>query len=136
MRRIRVVAAVVRASDRILVTRRPDRAGRPGQWEFPGGKVEPGEAEPEALRREIREELGCGVEVGPLLLRHAHAYPGLEVDLAFYECRFPDGEEPRCLGVAALEWAVAGTLASYDFLEADRAVLADIERGAAGRTAG
>jgi 8-oxo-dGTP diphosphatase len=132
MRRARVVAAVVRRDGRILVTRRPARGSRAGQWEFPGGKVEPGESEPAALEREIREELGCGVEVGPLVLRHRHAYPDLEVELAFYECRLEAGAEPRCLGVAALEWAPAGTLSGYDFLEADRAVLDAIERGSPG----
>jgi 8-oxo-dGTP diphosphatase len=126
--RIRVVAAVVRRGDTILLTRRPDRPGRPGQWEFPGGKVEPGEAEPDALRRELREELGCEAEVGALLLRHFHRYPDLEVDLAFYACALPPGAEPEPLAVAEIAWARAGTLASYDFLEADRAVLDSIER--------
>jgi 8-oxo-dGTP diphosphatase len=132
VKRIRVVAAVVRRGQAVLVTRRPDRPGAPGQWEFPGGKVEAGEAEPEALRREIQEELGCALEVGPLLLRHEHRYPALEVELAFYAARFPSGAEPRALGVAELAWAAPGTLEERDFLEADRAVLADIERASAG----
>ena len=123
MKRIRVVAAVVRRGEAVLVTRRRDEPGAPGQWEFPGGKVEAGEAEPDALVREIREELGCAVEVGPLLLRHEHRYPALEVELAFYAARFPPGAEPQALGVAALSWAAPGTLDGYDFLEADRAVL-------------
>jgi 8-oxo-dGTP diphosphatase len=126
--RLHVVAAVIRRGDAILVTRRPDRPGRPGQWEFPGGKVEPGEDEPAALRRELREELGCAASVGALLLRHAHRYPEHEVDLAFYACALAPGAEPSALGVAELAWARIGTLASYDFLEADRAVLAEIER--------
>lgn len=128
MRQIQVVAAVVRRGNAILVTRRTDRPGRPGQWEFPGGKVEPGERDDEALAREIREELGCAVAVGPLLLRHAHRYPDRAVDLAFYACTLAPDVEPLPLGVAEIAWARAGTLASYDFLEADRAVLADIER--------
>ena len=99
VRAVQVVAAVIRRGDTILVTRRLDRPGRPGQWEFPGGKVEPGESEPDALRREIAEELGCGVEVGPLVVRHVHRYPDLEVELAFYACRLPPGAEPRPLGV-------------------------------------
>lgn len=130
MRRIRVVAAVVRRGDEILVTRRRDRPERPGQWEFPGGKVELGEREDAALRREILEELGCPVDVGPLLLRHAHRYPDLEVELAFFSCRLAAEVEPRPLGVAEIAWARIGTLAAYDFLEADRAVLAEIERRA------
>jgi 8-oxo-dGTP diphosphatase len=126
--RLRVVAGVLRRDDTILVTRRPDRPGRPGQWEFPGGKVEPGEGEEDALRRELAEELGCEVRVGVLLLRHAHSYPDLHVELAFYACALPPGAEPQAIGVAELAWAPIGTLATYDFLEADRAVLADLER--------
>jgi len=124
MRRVLVVAAVVRRGAELLVSRRHAHAARGGQWEFPGGKVEPGEAEPEALRREIGEELGCGVEVGPLIVRHHHRYPDLDVELAFYACRLPQGAEPRPLGVAALEWAPDGALEGYDFCEADRPVLA------------
>ncbi len=128
MRLLRVVAAVIRRGDALLVTRRPDRAGQRGQWEFPGGKVEPGEGEEEALRRELREELGCDATVGPLLLRHRHRYPELEVDLAFYACALAPEAAPAALGVAELAWARIGTLATYDFLAADRAVLADLER--------
>ncbi len=128
MKRVRVVAAVVRRDGRILVTRRKDDAERGGLWEFPGGKVEAGEVEGDALRREIREELGCALEVGRLLLRHSHRYPDLEVELAFYACALPDGEEPQALGVGAIEWAAAGTLASRPFCEADVPVLAELER--------
>jgi 8-oxo-dGTP diphosphatase len=130
-KRVRVVAAVVRRGGAILVTRRPDRAQERGKWEFPGGKVEPGEAEAVALRREIAEELGCEIAVAQLLLRHAHRYPELDVELAFYAGSFPTGAEPRPIGVAEIAWAAPGTLPSYDFLEADRAVLADLERLAA-----
>ena len=126
MKRLAVVAAVVRRGRSILITRRADRPGRPGQWEFPGGKVEAGEGEPQALARELREELGVDAAVGRLLLRHAHAYPDLGVELAFYTATLAG--EPQVIGVAELAWAEIGTLASYDFLEADRAVLADLER--------
>jgi 8-oxo-dGTP diphosphatase len=123
MKMARVVAAVVRRGDRILITRRRGEAERGGLWEFPGGKVEAGEEE-----REIREELGCALEVGALLLRHGHRYPDLAVELAFYECRLPAGEEPRPLGVADLEWAEEGTLAERPFCEADVAILAELAR--------
>jgi 8-oxo-dGTP diphosphatase len=127
-RRIRVVAAVVRRGDALLVTRRLDRPGRPGQWEFPGGKVEAGEGEAEALRRELLEELGCDADVGALLLRHDHAYPDLDVELAFYRCTLAAGAEPAPLGVAEIAWAPRGSLGGYDFLEADRAVLGELAR--------
>ncbi len=128
MKAVPVVAAVFRRGDAVLVTRRQDRPGRSGQWEFPGGKVEPGEAEPDALRREIREELACEVEVERLVLRHAHSYPNLVVDLAFYACSLPAGAEPRPVGVAEIAWVRAESLAGYDLLEADRAVLDEILR--------
>jgi len=131
VKRIHVVAAVVRQHGALLVTRRLDRPHARGQWEFPGGKVEAGEGEPEALRREIREELGCAVGVGPLLLRHAHRYPELEVEIAFFAASFGPGEAPRALGVAEIAWAAPGTLPGYDFLAADRIVLGEIERLAA-----
>jgi 8-oxo-dGTP diphosphatase len=135
VKRIRVVAAVVRRGEAVLVTRRRDDAsGAPGQWEFPGGTVEAGEAEPAALARELLEELGCAAEIGPLLLRHEHRYPALEVELAFYAARFPPGAEPRALGVAAISWAPRGTLEGYDFLEADRAVLGALELASARAT--
>jgi len=132
VRQVLVVAAVIRRGDEILISRRLDGADRGGQWEFPGGKVESGEGEPAALVREIDEELGCAVEVGPLLARHRHRYPDLEVELAFYACRLPAGAEPKALGVAALEWARAGTLSGYDFCEADRPVLPALEAGPPG----
>jgi 8-oxo-dGTP diphosphatase len=127
-----VVAAVIRGPAGTLISRRFAEVERGGQWEFPGGKVEPGESEPEALRREIREELGCDLEVGRFLLRHRHRYPDLEVELSFYDCRLPAGADPLPLGVAALAWAPPGTLASYDFCEADRPVLPALEADTGG----
>lgn len=128
MRAALVVAAVIRRGGRILIARRRDGGERSGQWEFPGGKVEPGEGEPEALRREILEELGCEVEVGRLLARHRHRYPDLDVELAFYACELPPGSDPLPLGCAALEWAEGGWLQAWDFCQADRPVLGELAR--------
>ena len=129
IRRVLVVAAVIRRGDAILVTRRKDDAERGGQWEFPGGKVEAGESEPAALVREIREELDCAVAVGPFLARHVHRYPDLEVELAFYGCTLPPGEEPKAVGVAAMEWAPRAELGRFEFCEADLPVLPLIAAG-------
>ncbi len=129
MRRIRVVAAVIRRDGRILVARRHAHADRGGKWEFPGGKVEPGEAEEAALVREIREELDCGVSVGPLLARTTHRYTDLEVELAFFACTLPPESVPHPVGAAALDWALPGDLARYDFCEADLPVLPVLARG-------
>lgn len=119
-----MVAAVIRRAGRILITRRHGHAERGGQWEFPGGKVEPGEGELAALRREILEELDCEVAVGALLARTVHRYSDLEVELAFFACEIPAGTEPRLIGAAAMHWAEPDRLADHDFCEADRPVLA------------
>ncbi len=126
MKSIRVVAAVIRREGRVLVARRFPGGPRGGQWEFPGGKVEPGEPEPAALRREIAEELGCEAAVGALVARRSHRYPDLDVELAFYDCALLPGAEPRCLGADALEWAEPEALAGYDFCAADLPVLPEI----------
>jgi 8-oxo-dGTP diphosphatase len=126
VRQVRVVAAVIRRDGRILVTQRHGHAERGGQWEFPGGKVEAGEAEEGALRREIQEELGCDVAVGPLLARTTHRYPDLLVELAFYACTLATGSEPRLLGAAAMAWTEPTRLAELDFCEADRPVLSTL----------
>jgi 8-oxo-dGTP diphosphatase len=124
---LRVVAAVIRRDGKTLISHRRDKPGRPGQWEFPGGKVEPGESDADALRRECLEEMDVRVLVGPRLLEHRHDYPELSVDLVFYACTLSAEAEPKPLGMASLEWAPFGTLGRYDFLEADRAVLARLD---------
>jgi 8-oxo-dGTP diphosphatase len=129
VKRVQVVAAVVRRGGRILVTRRHPGGPLGGLWEFPGGKVERGESEPVALRREIAEELECQVEVGPLLFRHAHDYPHIHVDLAFYACAMDDAARPRCVGVAEIAWAEPDRLSEFSFCPADVAVLERIARG-------
>jgi 8-oxo-dGTP diphosphatase len=126
VRQVRVVAAVIRRDGRILITRRHGHAERGGQWEFPGGKVEPGESEAGALRREILEELGCDVTVGRLLARTSHRYPDLLVELAFYDCTLSTGSEPSLLGAAAMAWTEPARLAEHDFCEADRPVLSTL----------
>jgi 8-oxo-dGTP diphosphatase len=122
-----VVAAILRRGATILICQRG--AGRfAGKWEFPGGKCEPGESEPEALRRELREELGIESEVGRLLARARHRYEEAgEVEIAFYEIAAFAGE-PRDAATpplfAAMEWAHPARLGTYDFLAADVPVLA------------
>jgi 8-oxo-dGTP diphosphatase len=129
LKRVRVVAAVVRERGRILVTRRLPGGPLGGLWEFPGGKVEAGESEREALAREIGEELGCEVAVGRELFRHDHDYPHVHVDLAFYECTLAPGATPRCLAVAEIAWVLPEELARREFCPADVPVLARVAAG-------
>src|SRR5215207_18276 len=95
MRSIVVSAAVIERDDAFLLTRRASDAHLGGRWEFPGGKVEPGETLAATLVREIREELGCGVEVGELLLTARHAYPEVHVELHFFSARLTEAPVPQ-----------------------------------------
>lgn len=114
-----VVAGLIRDDrGRILLTkRRPDQA-LPNQWEFPGGKLEPGESPVAALHRELREEIGVAVELGTVWEALFHAYPDFDLLMLVYPCRIVEGE-PRPLEVAAVEWTTVDGLASYDILPAD-----------------
>jgi 8-oxo-dGTP diphosphatase len=123
VRRVRVVAGLVERAGRILVTRRHDKGERPGLWEFPGGKVEAGEAEPAALARELVEELGVQVRVGELFGRIEHAYPDLHVELALYSAALEPGPEPQPLEAAELRWVPRGELSTLPFCEADLPLL-------------
>ncbi|MBD3856847.1 MAG: (deoxy)nucleoside triphosphate pyrophosphohydrolase, partial [Acidobacteria bacterium] len=87
-REITVVAAVIRdQEDRVLLTKRPEGRHMGGLWEFPGGKINDGEAPGEALVRELEEELGIGIEVQRPLTFAVHEEPGLRILLLFYGAR-------------------------------------------------
>jgi 8-oxo-dGTP diphosphatase len=115
-----VVAGLIMGDDqRILITQRRADQAFPLQWEFPGGKVEPGEAPVAALVRELREELGVTVAVGRIWDVLFHAYPAFDLVMLVYACRIIDGA-PRAVEVADLAWVAARDLARWDILPADR----------------
>ncbi len=117
MRSIIVSAAVVEQDGAFLLTRRASDAHLGDRWEFPGGKLEPGETLEASLVREIHEELGCGLEVGPLLLTSRHAYPEVHVELHFFAATLIGAPVPQ-LG-QAMRWVPRAELSSLPFPEAD-----------------
>lgn len=128
-----VVAAVIIDDGRVLVTQRPAGSHLAGAWEFPGGKVEPDEDPRDALKRELREELGVETHVGAILETSFHRYPTKSVLLLFYDTRLAAGSpEPAPLQVAALQWSNASELRDDDFPPADVPILGRVRAILAG----
>ena len=115
---IRVVAAVIERDGKYLITQRRPTAVLPLLWEFPGGKVEAGESDQDALRRELRYRLAAAVDVGALISYVSHPYEHYVVDLYLYECTL-HGDEVRAEGVHAFKWVASGDFEKYPFTPAD-----------------
>ncbi|HEY4241800.1 MAG TPA: 8-oxo-dGTP diphosphatase MutT [Kofleriaceae bacterium] len=118
-RKLVVAGLILRDDGQVLVTQRRADQAMPLQWEFPGGKVEPGESPTDALARELREELGIDASVGRIWEVLFHAYPAFDLVMLVYACRVAAGT-PRAVEVADLAWASPGALGMFDFLPADR----------------
>ena len=116
---VRVVAALLEREDgRVLITQRRPQSFMPLKWEFPGGKVEEGESDEVALKRELQEELGVEVEVGVHFMGLEHDYPDFSIDFHVYHCRLIEGEL-RKLGVHDLRWVLPEELDTFEFPPAD-----------------
>ncbi len=115
---VRVVAAVIERDGRYLITQRRKSAVLPLLWEFPGGRVESGETDSDALRREVLHRLGVEVEPGQLISYVNHPYERYAVDLYLYECRILRGE-PSAANVNDFQWATSAEFDRYAFTPAD-----------------
>lgn len=127
MRRIckRVAAGIVFEGDRFLIAKKNSGLK---QWEFPGGKIEPGETPEAALKRELYEELGMTVDVGALYATSRVALPDCDIELLAYTCRslsrptvFNDHER--------VEWILRSEVQSFEFSEADLPIVAKLASG-------
>jgi 8-oxo-dGTP diphosphatase len=127
---LRLVAAalIVRGGEVLIGQRRLDQP-MASQWEFPGGKIEPGESPEEALARELEEELGIHAVIGPKVTHIRHNYRhGGAVDLQFFAVHEFSGEiENRIYN--EVRWARLEDLPAYDFLAADRGLIRDLAAG-------
>ena len=118
--KVRVVSALIERGGRYLVTQRRPQATLPLLWEFPGGKVEPGETDQQALQRELMERLALEVRVAEREVEVDHQYDGYSLHLRTYRCHIT-GDEPRPIHVAAVRWATPAELAELPFPGADQA---------------
>jgi 8-oxo-dGTP diphosphatase len=126
-----VVAALIESGGRLLVCQRRRGDTFALMWEFPGGKLQPGEAPAEALARELREELGVGARIGPEIYRTRHRYAEMNepIELIFFVAQV----EPRAvenLAFERIEWREPPSLADLNFLPADRELIDRLVQGA------
>lgn len=119
MKRQVVVAAIIERGGRILVSQRGPAVGQPNRWEFPGGKRERGEGDRQALARELHEELGVELPIGPRVWTSG-AGP---LELRFFRCRWVGGQRPRPLGSVQFRWVRRDELAGLSFPPADSALV-------------
>lgn len=121
MKTVNVVAAVIRDGDKIFATARGYGEYR-GWWEFPGGKVEPGETPEEALVREIREELASEIAVGEYIDTIEYDYQTFHLSMRCYFCRLLSGEL-KLLEAEDAKWLTKETIDSVNWLPADVSIL-------------
>jgi 8-oxo-dGTP diphosphatase len=124
--RIIVTAAVIEREGTYLVTRRPPGVHLGGMWEFPGGKCDHGESFEACLIREIREELGCEIEIEREVFSTAHAYPERLVELHFFACTLR-GQPTPVLG-QEVRWVPRSDLTALEFPPADDELIALLSR--------
>jgi len=125
----RVAAALIVRQRKILICQRTRHQPMPLKWEFPGGKIEPGEHPTAALRRELDEELGIQARIGDEVARIQHRYPrGGSVELRFFAVYEFEGE-PENRIFRDIQWVVRTRLPEFDFLEADLELVRDIAAG-------
>lgn len=130
MQAIPVVAGILVRNGQIMISRRPAGAHMGMKWEFPGGKIEPGETPEAALSRELREETGAEAEAARIYDAKLWAYPEKTVLLLFYVARLLSGE-PRPLEGQALAWVRPDELGGYAFAPADEQIAQRLAQEAA-----
>ena len=129
---VQVVAAILERDGRLLIGQRTPRQSHPLKWEFPGGKVEPGETPQVALVRELEEELGIRARDFTEIARYQYTYSGRNpIELIFFRIDACEGE-PRNIIFQDLRWEPKQSLAGFDFVEGDREFLQALYTGAYG----
>ena len=123
MKTVRVALGVVRDSEqRVLLSRRAEYVHQGGKWEFPGGKLEPGESYKSALRRELKEELGIDIVSAALLISFSHRYDDLEIFFQVFNITSYAGEVLAGEG-QRIVWTPLANLENYEFPDANIGIL-------------
>jgi 8-oxo-dGTP diphosphatase len=117
---IEVVAAIIERDGEYLLTQRSATAVLPLLWEFPGGRVEPGETQEAALVREVEHRIGLTVVVTDLIGDNLHSYDGHDVHITLFACHLPEHCEPLAKSVGQVRWVPSDKLDTYEFPPADQ----------------
>lgn len=121
MSSIPVTCALIERDGKLLLARRPEGKAMAGKWEFPGGKVNHEESNESCLQREIEEELGCQIMVGPALSPVIHDYRGGSIQLIPFRCSLLSGE-PQALEHSEIRWLDPDHLPEMHLAEADKPI--------------
>ena len=128
---LQVVCAVIKnRADEILVCQRSADTDLAGLWEFPGGKIEPGETDIEAIKREIEEELGVTIQPFDQFEKVEHQYPDFHISLYPFLGEIQCGKEPQALEHECIKWIPLDQAKTLEWAEADKAILRQIQQRA------
>lgn len=119
---MRVTAGIVERDGRLLIARRRPGKHMAGKWEFPGGKIEPGESPEQSLARELEEELALRARIGELLCRATYEGDGVSLELLVYRVAFFEGT-PVLREHQEIRWVLPSELRSYELADSDRKVV-------------
>ncbi|MBE9033385.1 8-oxo-dGTP diphosphatase MutT [filamentous cyanobacterium LEGE 11480] len=123
------VAVIWNDAGKILIDRRKPGGKMGGLWEFPGGKVEPGESIETCVAREVQEELGIEIAVGDSLMAIEHDYTDFKVTLNVHHCQHLSGE-PQMIECDAIEWVTPAELDQFTFPEANGVIIKALQQQA------
>jgi len=121
------VAVIWNDHGQILIDRRRPEGLMGGLWEFPGGKIEPGETVEDCIKREIQEELGIGIEVGEHLITINHTYTHLRVTLTVHHCRHLTGY-PMPIECDEIRWVTLDEIDQFSFPKANIQIIAALRQ--------
>lgn len=123
---VQVAAALIWKGDKFMICQRPVNKTRALEWEFVGGKAEPGETLEETLIRECIEEIGVKVSVGDIFMELDHVYPDITIHLTLFNAEIENGEEPKMLEHNDIRFITPAEIPQYEFCPADKEILKKI----------
>lgn len=126
MKEIEVAAAIIEKDGLFLIARRSRNGTLPGLWEFPGGKIEPGESHRDALKRELAEELSVDADIGDAVAESSFEYPHGRVHLFGYRATFSEAN-PALAAHEEIRWVPLSRLREFDFAPADLPLISALE---------